>query len=56
MLVFDANLHINDHLKAATRALVEPVETDAGSVTPGTVLLRRESYEHSYRCWRCRGR
>jgi isoleucyl-tRNA synthetase len=69
MLVFDANAHINDHLKAATRALVEPVdssvgpanssvepvETNAGSVTPGTVLLRRESYEHSYpHCWRCR--
>jgi len=44
-----------------TRSLVEPreerarVETDTGSVTPGTVLLRRESYEHSYpHCWRCR--
>ena len=31
----------------------EPAET--GAVTPGTVLLRRESYEHSYpHCWRCR--
>ena len=49
MLVFDANLHVIDHLKAATRG--EP----AGSVTDGTVLLRRESYEHSYpHCWRCR--
>ncbi|MCW2843874.1 MAG: Isoleucyl-tRNA synthetase, partial [Nocardioides sp.] len=35
-------------------SLVEPVETQ-GAVSPGTVLLRRESYEHSYpHCWRCR--
>jgi isoleucyl-tRNA synthetase len=48
--VFDANAPIIDHLKAATRG-----EADAGSVTPGTVLLRRESYDHSYpHCWRCR--
>ncbi|MDX6371194.1 MAG: isoleucyl-tRNA synthetase, partial [Nocardioidaceae bacterium] len=44
MLVFDANLHIIDDLKDGT-----------GSVTPGTLLLRRETYEHSYpHCWRCR--
>ncbi|WP_310527511.1 class I tRNA ligase family protein, partial [Nocardioides sp.] len=44
MLVFDANLHIIDDLKAVT-----------ASVTPGTVLLRRETYDHSYpHCWRCR--
>ncbi len=44
MLVFDANLHIIDDLKARS-----------GSVTPGTVLLRRETYTHSYpHCWRCR--
>ncbi|MEO5743563.1 MAG: class I tRNA ligase family protein, partial [Terracoccus sp.] len=50
MQVFDANLHIIDHLKAATRG-----EGDTGSVTPGTVLLRRETYDHSYpHCWRCR--
>ncbi|WP_432477270.1 isoleucine--tRNA ligase [Nocardioides sp. GXQ0305] len=50
MLVFDANLQIIDHLKAATRGAGE-----AGSVTPGTVLLRRESYDHSYpHCWRCK--
>ncbi len=57
MLVFDANLHVIDHLKAMTRlSSVEPVETtDTGAVTPGTVLLRRETYEHSYpHCWRCR--
>ena len=40
---------IIDHLKAVTRG--EP----GGSVTPGTVLLRRETYDHSYpHCWRCR--
>jgi isoleucyl-tRNA synthetase len=50
MLVFDANLHIIDHLKAATRG-----EGETGSVNDGTVLLRRETYEHSYpHCWRCR--
>ena len=56
MQVFDANLHVIDHLKAATRALGEPDEArDTGSVSPGTILLRRESYEHSYpHCWRCR--
>lgn len=44
MLVFDANLHIIDDLKARS-----------GAVTPGTVLLRRETYDHSYpHCWRCR--
>ncbi|WP_141014045.1 isoleucine--tRNA ligase [Nocardioides sambongensis] len=49
MLVFDANLQIIDHLKAATRGEA------AGSVTAGTVLLRRETYDHSYpHCWRCR--
>ncbi len=48
--VFDANLLIIDHLKAATRG-----EGDTGSVTEGTVLLRRETYDHSYpHCWRCR--
>ncbi len=50
MQVFDANLHIIDHLKAATRG-----EGETGAVTEGTVLLRRESYDHSYpHCWRCR--
>ncbi|MBJ7356019.1 isoleucine--tRNA ligase [Nocardioides sp.] len=49
MQVFDANLHIIDDLKAATRG------EQSGSVTPGTVLLRRETYDHSYpHCWRCR--
>ncbi|GAB3255284.1 isoleucine--tRNA ligase [Nocardioides dilutus] len=44
MQVFDANLHIIDDLKAGT-----------GSVSPGTLLLRRETYDHAYpHCWRCR--
>ncbi|WP_270887626.1 isoleucine--tRNA ligase [Pedococcus sp. 5OH_020] len=50
MLVFDANLPIMDDLKAATRG-----EPSHGAVTDGTVLLRRETYDHSYpHCWRCR--
>jgi len=50
MQVFDANLHVIDHLKAATKG-----EGETGSVSPGTVLLRRETYDHSYpHCWRCR--
>ncbi len=48
--VFDANALVIDHLKAATRG-----EGATGAVSPGTVLLRRESYDHSYpHCWRCR--
>ena len=48
-LVFDANAPIIADLKRATRG--EP----ASSVTPGTVLLRQETYDHSYpHCWRCR--
>ncbi|MEI5672714.1 MULTISPECIES: isoleucine--tRNA ligase [unclassified Nocardioides] len=47
--VFEANLPIIDDLKAVTRGEA------GGSVTPGTVLLRRETYDHSYpHCWRCR--
>ncbi|GMA18715.1 isoleucine--tRNA ligase [Arsenicicoccus piscis] len=50
MLVFDANAHVIDDLKAATRGAAEH-----GSVTDGTVLLRHETYDHSYpHCWRCR--
>ncbi|WP_156254038.1 isoleucine--tRNA ligase [Pseudactinotalea terrae] len=48
-LVFDANPKVIADLKAATRGEA------AGSVTPGTVLLRQETYDHSYpHCWRCR--
>jgi isoleucyl-tRNA synthetase len=50
MHVFDANVAIIGHLKAMTRG-----DGETGSVTSGTVLLRRESWEHSYpHCWRCR--
>ncbi|WP_300678552.1 isoleucine--tRNA ligase [Nocardioides sp.] len=52
-LVFDANKPIIAHLKAVTAGNTEAGA--AGSVTPGTVLVRQESYEHSYpHCWRCR--
>ncbi|GAA2168606.1 isoleucine--tRNA ligase [Pedococcus bigeumensis] len=48
--VFDANALIIEHLKARTRG-----EGETGAVTEGTVLLRRETYDHSYpHCWRCR--
>ncbi len=48
--VFDANPLVIEHLKAATHG-----EGDRGSVTDGTVLVRRETYDHSYpHCWRCR--
>ena len=50
MLVFDANAHIIDHLAARTHG-----HGEMGATTDGTVLLRRESYQHSYpHCWRCR--
>jgi len=48
--VSDANIAVIEHLKNMTRG-----EGETGSVTEGTMLLRRESYEHSYpHCWRCR--
>lgn len=47
--VFDANGFIIDDLKATTRG------TPSGSVMPGTVLLRQETYDHPYpHCWRCK--
>jgi isoleucyl-tRNA synthetase len=53
MLVFDANLAIIDHLRARTEGATDSAAV--GSTTPGTVLLRRETYDHSYpHCWRCR--
>jgi len=63
--VFDANYAIIDHLKARTRLDAGgPVQagdstpvgsTAVGATTGGTVLLRHETYEHSYpHCWRCR--
>ncbi len=63
MHVLDANGPIGDHLKAATRLAGRAAgdegaggsRPETGSVMPGTLLLRRESYEHSYpHCWRCR--
>jgi isoleucyl-tRNA synthetase len=49
MHVFDANPEIIRDLKAATAG------ERVGSVNPGTVLLRHETYNHSYpHCWRCR--
>ena len=49
-LVFDANPKIIRHLKNNTAG-----EGDTGSVTNGTVLIRHETYNHSYpHCWRCR--
>ncbi len=58
--VFDANPVITEHLKARTfldgpGAENAGGEADPGPVTEGTVLLRRETYEHSYpHCWRCK--
>ena len=53
MLVFDANSAIIEHLKARTEGRTKAGA--AGSTTDGTVLFRRETYDHSYpHCWRCR--
>lgn len=50
LLVFDANPLVIDHLRARTRG-----EGSMGATTAGTVLLRRETYDHAYpHCWRCR--
>ena len=57
MHVFEANPHVIDHLTARTRADAAGADDGhpLGSSTEGTVLLRRETYDHSYpHCWRCR--
>jgi isoleucyl-tRNA synthetase len=55
VLVLDANDQIIAHLRARTRKDVDGSTAPAGSTTEGTVLLRRESFDHSYpHCWRCR--
>ncbi len=57
MHVFDANFAIMDDLKTRTRLDAGTADADAtsGAATEGTVLLRRETYDHSYpHCWRCR--
>jgi isoleucyl-tRNA synthetase len=50
--VFEANPEIIRDLKAATVASAGEL---VAAVNPGTVLLRHETYDHSYpHCWRCR--
>ena len=55
--VFDANQAVIDDLRARTRldaGAADGADT-VGATTEGTVLLRRETYDHSYpHCWRCR--
>jgi isoleucyl-tRNA synthetase len=56
LLVFNANSHVIDHLRQRTRLDAgTDGGTDVGKTTEGTVLLRRETFDHSYpHCWRCR--
>ncbi len=55
LLVLDANLPVIDHLKARTRLDADGAQAETGAITEGTVLVRRETYDHSYpHCWRCR--
>lgn len=55
MHVFDANPVIIDHLKGRTYVDGQGGQAEVGSSNAGTVLLRRETYDHSYpHCWRCR--
>ncbi len=55
MHVFDANPVIIDHLKGRTYVDGAGGQAEVGSSKAGTVLLRRETYDHSYpHCWRCR--
>jgi len=53
--VFDANPLVVEHLKNRTSVDGFGGQGEVGSTTEGTVLLRKETYEHSYpHCWRCR--
>jgi isoleucyl-tRNA synthetase len=55
MHVFDANDAIINHLKGRTERDAGDPAAPAGATTGGTVLLRRETYNHPYpHCWRCR--
>jgi isoleucyl-tRNA synthetase len=57
LLVFEANQPIIEHLRQRTRldAGTAGAGEGAGQSTEGTVLLRRETFDHSYpHCWRCR--
>ena len=48
-------LRVIDHLKFRTRLDADGAPGEVGSITEGTVLLRRETYDHAYpHCWRCR--
>ena len=54
MHVFDANPHITDHLKARTGP-TGTAPRASRATSPGTVLVRHETYDHAYpHCWRCR--
>ncbi|HYN30358.1 MAG TPA: isoleucine--tRNA ligase [Dermatophilaceae bacterium] len=53
--VFDANALVIEHLKGRTHVDGLGGDAEVGSTTEGTVLLRRETYDHAYpHCWRCR--
>ena len=61
--VFDANAMVLEHLKnrvfldsgVAAAKGISAAEVAVGSVTPGTVLVKREQYTHSYpHCYRCK--
>ena len=55
VLVLEANELIIDHLTARTRSDAGSPTAPSGATTEGTVLLRREPFDHSYpHCWRCR--
>ena len=63
--VFESNPLVIEQLRARTRydaaggdssgASAGASSEGLGSTSPGTVLVRRETYDHSYpHCWRCR--
>jgi len=55
VLVFDANPMVINNLKARTYFDADGAPGDFGAITPGTVLVKRESYTHSYpHCYRCK--
>ena len=61
MHVFESNPLVIEQLRSRTRydaaggAEAGASAEGLGSTTPGTVLVRRETYDHAYpHCWRCR--
>jgi len=55
VLVFDANAMVINNLKARTYFDADGAPGDFGAITPGTVLVKRETYTHSYPyCYRCK--